>query len=138
MKTMLLLSAALISLASCRRSGEHNEERLRHFYTWYISYNDSATHAPPQDSIKKYCTASFIKNVLKDTEIDYDPITSTQEYHRKWAKSLLVSKATPDEDATYQVTFPAGDNESTAHHLVVTMNEENGEWKIDLVKNSGT
>jgi len=90
----------------------------------------------PKDSIEKYCTRSFAKTFLHNSDIDYDPITSTQDYDKNWTNSLMISKATQDRQKIYRVSFLTDDKEKISHNIVVTMGKEGGEWKIDLVKDN--
>lgn len=134
MKTACLCCATALLLASCSQPQENNEEKLRNFYAWYISYNDTSRVMVPKDSIEKYRTKSFIKTFLHNPELDYDPITSTQDYDKSWTNSIMVSKATQDRQKIYRVSFLIDDKEKISHNIVVTMGKEHGEWKIDLVK----
>jgi len=136
MKTTFLFCALALLLLSCTDPAENNEEKLRNFYSWYISYNDTSTAPLPKDSIEKYCTRSFANNFLQNSGLDYDPITSTQDYDKNWTNSITVSKATQDRQKIYRVSFLTDDKEKISHNIVVTMGKEGGEWKIDLVKDN--
>jgi hypothetical protein len=135
MKTTCFCAMALL-LASCAATEENNEEKLRSFYAWYITYRDTTSAPVPKDSIEKYFTKSFIKDFIQATDLDYDPITSTQDYDKQWVNSIMVSKATQDRQKIFRVSFLTDDKEKISHNIVVTMGKEQGEWKIDLVKDN--
>jgi hypothetical protein len=139
MKKILLYALPMLLLCSCLDKQEEDiEAKIKHFYTWYITVNhgkDGKTTS--SDSLKKYCTEFFLTTVVNDTDLDYDPILSRDDkFNKEWVNTLMVTKATEKRDKIYRVSFLTDTKEMKSHNMVVTMGKEDGEWKIDYVKDN--
>jgi len=136
-KTTLCSALLLLFLSSCNEEPENNEDKLRNFYSWYITVNDTTAgrEAVSRDTMEKYCTKAFLKNSYDDTDIDYDPVLSAQDCDKEWVTTLTVTKATQTREKSYRVSFLL-DKENKSHNIVVTMGKEKGAWKIDHVQDN--
>ncbi len=138
MKTFIKYTFPLLLLSSCTQQQDENiEEKLRNFYAYYITVNDGTSgKAASKDTLEKYCTRAFLQKIYSDTDIDYDPIISGQDFDKEWVKTLTVTKATAKRDKIYRVSFLWDAKEMKSHNIVVTMGKEAGKWKIDYVQDN--
>ncbi len=135
MKKTLSTAVAVLLAMGCAGPEEDVEAKLRNFYSWYITTNDTLkTGKVSADTLEKYITAAYRERIASDSELDYDPILSAQDYDKKWVNTLTVSKATAGREKIYRVSFLTDEKEKISHNIVVTMNKEHGEWKIDYVE----
>lgn len=135
MKKIFFAAVAVLLAMGCAGPEEDVEAKLQHFYAWYITTNDTLkTGKVSADTLEKYITAAYRERIAGDSELDYDPLLSAQDYDKKWVNTLTVSKATAGREKIYRVSFLTDEKEKISHNIVVTMNKENGEWKIDYVE----
>jgi hypothetical protein len=135
MKKMALCSALLLLLASCNQPEENIEAKIRDFYSWYIIVNDTTDGKNvSKDTLAKYCTERYLEKFYNDSDIDYDPIISAQDFDKKWVNTLTIAKATAGRDKIYRVSFLTDEKNKISHNIVVTMGKEDGAWKIDYVQ----
>jgi len=135
MKNILTCLAMLLLLCACNQPEENIEAKIRDFYTWYIIVNDTTDGKNiPKDTLEKYCTSAYLDRIAHDTDIDYDPILSSQDYDKKWVNTLTIAKATAGREKIYRVSFLTDEKKKISHNIVVTMGKEDGLWKIDYVQ----
>lgn len=135
MKKTFIAAITWLAVAGCAGPDENVEAKLQHFYTWYITTNDTLkTGKVSADTLKKYITTAYRERIATDSELDYDPLLSAQDYDKKWVNTLTISKATAGREKIYRVSFLTNEKEKISHNIVVTMNKEHGEWKIDYVE----
>ncbi|GAA4469655.1 hypothetical protein GCM10023093_29490 [Nemorincola caseinilytica] len=134
MRSLKLLLLPVLLCACEDTAHESNEEKLKRFYTYYITENDrrEPNEQFSRDTLMKYCTRGFLARSYDDTDIDYDPVISGQGYDTKWTRTLTVTKATQGREKEYRVSYQT-DAQHNSHNIVVTMAKEDGEWKIDDV-----
>ncbi len=135
MKKTFIAAIVWLAVAGCAGPEENVEAKLHHFYTWYITTNDTLkTGKVSADTLGKYITTTYRERIAADSELDYDPLLSAQDYDKKWVNTLTISKATAGREKIYRVSFLTDEKEKISHNIVVTMNKEHGEWKIDYVE----
>ncbi len=135
MKKTFIAAITWLAIAGCAGPEEDVEAKLKHFYSWYISTNDTLkTGKVSADTLEKYITAAYRERIATDSELDYDPLLSAQDYDKKWVNTLTISKATAGREKIYRVSFLTNEKEKISHNIVVTMNKEHGEWKIGYVE----
>lgn len=135
MKKTFIATVLWLAIAGCAGPEEDVPAKLQHFYLWYITTNDTLkTGKLSADTLEKYITAAYREQIAGDSELDYDPLLSAQDYDKKWVNTLTVSKATAGREKIYRVSFLTNEKEKISHNIVVTMNKEHGEWKIDYVE----
>jgi hypothetical protein len=135
LKKTFIAATMWLAVAGCAGPEEDVAAKLQHFYSWYISTNDTLkTGKVSADTLEKYITTAYRERIASDSELDYDPLLSAQDYDKKWVKTLTISKATAGREKIYRVSFLIDEKEKISHNIVVTMNKEHGEWKIDYVE----
>jgi viroplasmin and RNaseH domain-containing protein len=128
MKNRFLISLLGLFLTTC--APKHNESsaaNVKKFYHYYILETERTF---PQikfneDTLRKYCTASFLKKWYDGSE--YDRVLQAQDDYIEWAKNIKVVPLNNTENNKYNVCFLGRQN----HCIIVTVKKELGEWKMD-------
>ena len=105
--------------------------QIKDFYSYYIIEN---TKLKPKeefnkDTLKTYCTASFIDRTFNDPNTDEDPLLMVQDYNLHMKKTLSVTKINSEYNK-YNVCYVES-YDNTTHCIRVTIQIINGKWKID-------
>lgn len=136
MKPTLLLALLLIAIASrAQQEKDDTGNRIKAFYSQYITVME---HLPPQqqfsrDTLNKYCTISFLEKLPSLTgQCDCDPIVCAQDYDGTLVETMTI---TASGNNKFTVLFP--DYKWGKYCLQVTVKKEQGEWKINEVKDMG-
>lgn len=135
MRHMILVMALLFAhRALAQVKVGSNASRLRSFYSWYITVNDGGAHEGKlvNDSLKKHCTADFLKRMHGNKSLESDPVLHCQDFDKGWVETLSVTKLPAGEKEKYAVCFTE-ENPAAKHCLNVFLLKEGGEWKIDKV-----
>jgi|GEM_PF-5864203 len=135
MRRNILLCVLTVLLYSCNEQTETNEARLHRFYTWYVK---NAANAPSrwelnQDTLKEYCSPSFLKNIFSDSALDYDPLLSADKFNERWAENITIANGAKGSAKVYRIHF-IKDKAHHSHNILATMSKERGFWKIDYVE----
>lgn len=77
-----------------------------------------------EDTLQKYCTASFLKKWKDDHE--YDRVLQAQDYYIEWAKNSTVMPLNNTKNNEYNVCFLG----PLKHCIIVTVKKEQGRYKI--------
>lgn len=116
----------------------NTEQRLKMFYTYYMLFNDQPLPAKTisKDTLRKYCSASFLKKMHADKELDYDPIVQAQDYDKQFVKTLQVASIGKAGEQKYCVSYwyPFANKRDS---LIVYMAPEAGFMKIKSVCRDG-
>ena len=135
MRHLILIMALLFTYRAWSQVKEgSNASRLRSFYSWYITvYEGGATEGKlMNDSLKRHCTAAFLKRMHSNKSLESDPVLHCQDFDKGWVKTLSVTKLQAGEKEKYAVCFTE-ENPATKHCVSVILMKEGGEWKIDKV-----
>jgi hypothetical protein len=135
MKKKLLFLPAIWLLGCAETQHESNEVTLQRFYRWYVRQAASvpSRFSINDDTLKQYCTKSFLKNSFHDSALDYDPLLSAEKFNKFWATNIMTGRLEDSRVKMYRVSFQT-DKQFHSHNIAVTLAKENGLWKIDYVK----
>ena len=114
---------------SCTRNQDKDaSKKVKRFYSYYILELDRTFPQVEvdEDTLRKYCTTSFLKKM--EQEHEYDLILQAQDYYEELADKLVVNQIKNPKSNKYKVCYPPG---TPSDCIIVTMKEEQGEWKID-------
>lgn len=101
------------------------------FYSFYLD----GFPQPEENKAKfaRFLTAAFLKRAIKES--DADLFLDAQDFDETWKNNFTVSEATiKGRQATVHVTLKG---DTFKWKLQVTLQNENGAWKISAVKNLG-
>jgi hypothetical protein len=130
MRNKLLLSLLGLVLTSGVRSQEESSAAtatIKGFYHYYIVETDKTfPHIKfNEDTLRKYCTASFLKKWYDGRE--YDRVLQAQDDYIEWANNIKVVPLNKPANHVYKVCFLG----PLKHCIIVTVKKEQGKWKID-------
>jgi len=109
---------------------------IRHFYRWYVQMlNASKDPFAEPAQLKTYVTDRLLREIEKKSKIEggigSDPFIDAQDFDKEWAKNIVVSTpAVTGDRATAEVQLKG---KEFSHKLLVTLIQEQGNWKIDKV-----
>ena len=109
---------------------ESSAANIKRFYHYYILEVDKTLPLVKfnEDTLRKYCTALFLKNW--HDEHGYDRMIKTNEYYIGWAKNNTVVPLNHTENNEYRVCLLGPLN----HCIIVTVKKEDGKYKISSVR----
>lgn len=122
-----MISLLGILLTTCApNNNERSAVNIKKFYRYYIIETEKTL---PQvkfnkDTLRKYCTASFLKKWYDGSE--YDRVLQAQDYYIEWAKNITVAPLNNTENNEYNVCFLG----PLKHCIIITVKKEQGRYKI--------
>ncbi len=130
-------------MISCKNDNSETEikDRIKNFYTSYIEISSSSIPLSEMnkklDSVTKiYCTKDLLDSIsykFENEELDYDPFINAQDSKMSMLKSLMIFKDKKNENL-YTVIYTDDINDSSTTEIVLTIVNENGNYKISSIK----
>ena len=138
---LALVFISKLSFAQVKNTNDHDNivKRLSSFYSYYIVKSlDPVNDKISRDTMKKYCTASFLKQTYYavDPERDADVMLDVQDFDTAWVHTLKITKVSDGDKKKYSICVWLV-YEKIYHCIHVALKKEQGEWKIDKVIQTG-
>jgi hypothetical protein len=124
--TFLISLLGILSTAFAPSRNESSAATIKKFYHYYIVETDKTfPHIKfNEDTLRKYCTASFLKKWYGGRE--YDRVLQAQDDYIEWANNIKVVPLNIRENNEYNVCFLG----PLKHCIIVTVKKEQGRYKI--------
>ncbi len=112
------------------------EQHVHNFYQWYITV--ASTQSPPlgDDAVYQYvnhCVVQNIKIFYARSYFDADYFTNSQDIWKGMLDVLVIHEATKVDETTSIVPISFKWAEDIQQHMVVFVQNEQGNWRITKV-----